>query len=101
LNTEFYTASRTSGVDKQMKLSGDPEAAPPYLHRRIGAEFAHVSTTEERLWLQDRFQEGRLNHRFTTEERLNLLWQLSAAEGLERYLPHALCRAEALLARRW
>ena len=53
---------------------------------RIGAEFAHVSTGEERLWLQDRFQEGRLHYRFDREERLNLLWQLSAAEGLERYL---------------
>ena len=53
---------------------------------RIGAEFAHVSTSEERLWLQDRFQDGRLHHRFTNDERLNLLWQLSAAEGLERYL---------------
>src|SRR5687767_8242192 len=53
---------------------------------RIGAEFAHVSTSEERLWLQDRFQEGRLQHRFTNDERLNILWQLTAAEGLERYL---------------
>ncbi len=86
LNTEFYTASRTSGVDKQMKLSEILKQLRHIYTGRIGAEFAHVSTTEERLWLQDRFQEGRLNHRFTSEERLNLLWQLSAAEGLERYL---------------
>ncbi len=85
-NTEFYTASRTSGVDKQMKLSEILKQLRQIYTGRIGAEFAHVSTTEERLWLQDRFQEGRLNHRFTNEERLNLLWQLSAAEGLERYL---------------
>ena len=26
----------------------------------IGAEFAHVSDSKERLWLQDRFQEGRV-----------------------------------------
>ena len=86
MKTEFYTASRTSGVDKQMKLSEILKQLRQIYTGRIGAEFAHVSTTEERLWLQDRFQEGRLNHRFTSEERLNLLWQLSAAEGLERYL---------------
>ena len=38
------------------------------------------------MWLQDRFQDGMLHHRFTNDERMNLLWQLTAAEGLERYL---------------
>src|SRR5262249_2139551 len=52
----------------------------------VAAEFAHMSDSEERLWLQDEFQEGRLNGRFSPEERRNILWQLSAAEGLERYL---------------
>jgi 2-oxoglutarate dehydrogenase E1 component len=52
----------------------------------VGAEFAHVSESEERLWLQDEFQEGRLRHRFSAEEQRNILWQLTAAEGLERYL---------------
>ena len=52
----------------------------------IGAEFAHVSDTEERLWLQDQFLKGRLKGKLTTDEQKNLLWQLSAAEGLERYL---------------
>src|SRR5690606_3813342 len=52
----------------------------------IGPEFAHVSNSEERLWLQDQFLSGRVHHRFTVEERKNILWQLTAAEGLERYL---------------
>ena len=86
LNTEFHTGSRTSGVDKQMKLSEILKQLRHIYAGRIGAEFAHVSTSEERLWLQDRYQDGRLNHQFTTEERVNFLWQLSAAEGLERYL---------------
>ncbi len=86
LDKVFYTASRTSAVDRQMKLSEILKQLRHIYTGRIGAEFAHVSTTEERLWLQDRFQEGRLNHRFTNDERLNLLWQLTAAEGLERYL---------------
>ncbi len=31
----------------------------------IGAEFAHVSDTDERLWLQDQFMQGRLQQKFT------------------------------------
>ncbi|MGQ0383626.1 MAG: 2-oxoglutarate dehydrogenase E1 component [Gammaproteobacteria bacterium] len=86
LDTEFFTGSRTSGVDRQMKLREILRQLRHIYCGRIGAEFAQVSTGEERIWLQDRFQDGRLNHAFTREERLNLLWQLSAAEGLERYL---------------
>ena len=33
------------------------------------AEFAHVSDTDERLWLQDEFQLGRMQQRFSAEER--------------------------------
>ena len=86
LETEFYTGSRTGAVEAQMKLREILAQLRQIYGGRIGAEFAHVSRSDERLWLQDRFQDGRLHHRFTKEEQLNLLWQLSAAEGLERYL---------------
>ncbi len=86
LETEFFTGSRTSGVEAQMKLREILVQLRQIYAGRIGAEFAHVSDADERLWLQDRFQDGRLHHRFTKEEQVNLLWQLSAAEGLERYL---------------
>ena len=86
MNAEFHTGSRTTGVEKQMRLSEILKQVRHIYTGRIGAEFAHVSTSDERLWLQDRFQDGRLHHRFTSEERVNFLWQLSAAEGLERYL---------------
>ncbi|TFH47536.1 MAG: hypothetical protein E4H01_08115, partial [Lysobacterales bacterium] len=86
LETEFYTASRSNAVEAQMKLREILAQLRRIYGGHIGAEFAHVSRSEERLWLQDRFQDGRLTHRFTKEEQLKLLWQLSAAEGLERYL---------------
>jgi len=86
LDTEFFTGSRTDAVPKRMKLR-DILAQLQYIYAgNVGAEFAHVSDSEERLWLQDEFQEGRLQHRFSTEEQRNILWQLTAAEGLERYL---------------
>ena len=62
---------------------------------RIGAEFAHVSTGEERLWLQDEFQLGRMQARFTADEQRNILWQLTAAEGLERELPTVVVEDDA------
>jgi 2-oxoglutarate dehydrogenase E1 component len=86
LDTEFYTGSRIPAVPKRMKLR-DILAQLQFIYAgNIGAEFAHVSDSEERLWLQDEFQQGRLTGKFTDEERRNVLWQLSAAEGLERYL---------------
>ena len=73
-------------MPKRLKLR-DILAQLEYIYGgNVGAEFAHMSDSEERLWLQDEFQEGRLRHRFSSEERRNILWQLTAAEGLERYL---------------
>ncbi len=86
MDSRFHTGQRAGGAENQMTLREIIKQVRHIYAERIGAEFAHVSSTEERLWLQDRFQEGRLNHRFTNEEKINLLWQLSAAEGLERYL---------------
>jgi len=86
LDTEFYTGSRIDAIPKRMKLR-DIIAQLRYIYcGTIGAEFAHVSNSKERLWLQDRFQEGRVLHRFSTEERKSILQGLTAAEGLELYL---------------
>ena len=86
LEGEFFTASRTAAVPPRMKLREILKQLEFIYAGPIGAEFAHVSDSHERLWLQDRFQEGRLQHRFAAQEKRNILWQLTAAEGLERYL---------------
>ncbi len=86
LDAEFFTGSRSAAVPQRMKLR-DILAQLEYVYAgNVGAEFAHMSDSEERLWLQDQFQEGRLKGSFSAEERRNILWQLTAAEGLERYL---------------
>ncbi len=86
LDLEFYTGSHTQAVPQRMKLR-EILAQLQYIYGGdIGAEFAHVSNSEERNWLRDEFQQGRLQARFSTNERRNILWQLTAAEGLERYL---------------
>ena len=86
LESEFFTGSRSATVPKRMKLRDILEQLQYIYAGTVGAEFAHVSDSDERLWLQDEFQEGRLRGRFSAEERRNILWQLTAAEGLERYL---------------
>jgi 2-oxoglutarate dehydrogenase E1 component len=86
LNAEFYTASRNGWIPKRASLQEIVARLEQVYCGTIGAEFAHVSDTEERLWLQDEFQLGRMQSRFQPEERRNILWQLTAAEGLERYL---------------
>ncbi len=86
LDAEFFTASRTQAVPQRMKLREILQQLETIYAGPIGAEFAHMSESRERLWLQDQFQSGMLLHRFTAADKRNILWQLTAAEGLERYL---------------
>jgi len=86
LDLAFLTGSRTAGVPQRATLREIITMLDRVYCGTVGAEFAHVSNTDERLWLQDEFQTGRIDHRFSVEERRNILWQLTAAEGLERYL---------------
>ncbi|WP_373100365.1 MULTISPECIES: 2-oxoglutarate dehydrogenase E1 component [Pasteurellaceae] len=52
----------------------------------IGLEFMHVNDLEARTWLQSKL-ENRLNKPlFNKEEQLKFLQELTAADGLERYL---------------
>src|ERR1700688_2738677 len=86
LDTEFYTGSRNAWIDKRATLRQILARLEQIYCGSIGAEFAHVSDTDERLWLQDEFQLGRIEQRFSAEERRSIFWELTAAEGLERYL---------------
>ncbi|MGO9992886.1 MAG: 2-oxoglutarate dehydrogenase E1 component [Steroidobacteraceae bacterium] len=86
LETEFFTNSRNDAIPKRSKLKDILSTLKFIYCDTIGAEFAHVSDSDERLWLQDNFQSARMRRRFTIEEKKNILWQLTAAEGLERYL---------------
>ena len=86
LDSEFFTGSRVAAIPERAKLRNILADLKFIYTDSIGAEFAHVSHTDERLWLQDLFQSARLEWRFTLDEKKNILWQLTAAEGLERYL---------------
>jgi 2-oxoglutarate dehydrogenase E1 component len=85
-DTEFYTGTRLDALPRRAKLRDIVATLEQVFAGPIGAEFAHVSDTDERLWLQDQFMLGRLQQHFDKEEKLTILRQLTAAEGLERYL---------------
>jgi 2-oxoglutarate dehydrogenase E1 component len=52
----------------------------------IGLEFMHVQDMEQKMWLQSKIESILNKPLFTKEEKRNLLKELTAADGLERYL---------------
>ncbi|MBN1417978.1 MAG: 2-oxoglutarate dehydrogenase E1 component, partial [Planctomycetes bacterium] len=52
----------------------------------IGVEYIHISDVAQRQWIEHRFESCRSRPAFSAEEKRDILLQLTAAEGLERYL---------------
>ena len=52
----------------------------------VGTEYMHISNTAEKRWIQDYIECAQGDFGFTDIERIQLLHQLTAAEGIERYL---------------
>ena len=52
----------------------------------IGLEFMHIHDMEQRNWLQSKQEKWIQQPLFSKDEKINLLKELTAADGLERYL---------------
>lgn len=53
----------------------------------IGAEYMHITNIEEKCWIQQRLElTTPVNEQFSKQEKIRFLSELTAAEGLERYL---------------
>ena len=52
----------------------------------IGSEYMHITETSEKRWLQKRLETSRGRVKLNEIEKINILQQLTDAEGLERYL---------------
>ena len=52
----------------------------------IGAEYMHINSIEEKRWIQARLESAEGQASLLAEERRQILQELTAAEGLERYL---------------
>ncbi|WP_016679215.1 2-oxoglutarate dehydrogenase E1 component, partial [Yersinia pestis] len=52
----------------------------------VGAEYMHITNTEEKRWIQQRIESVVGKPTFSDAEKRRFLSELTAAEGLERYL---------------
>jgi len=86
MDTEFVTGGLAGIGDRRMKLRDIIALLKKIYCGKVGAEFAHVSRARERLWLRKHFELGMVSGGLAAEERCWLLEQMTAAEGIERYL---------------
>ncbi len=56
---------------------------------KIGFEISHLGRVEEREWLRQQIESGRLNKPLSEEEKLAILRRLTEVDGLERFLGRA------------
>ncbi|MBT8144266.1 MAG: 2-oxoglutarate dehydrogenase E1 component, partial [Gammaproteobacteria bacterium] len=84
MDSEYYTDS-LAGTER-LPLRKILDLLHHIYSRSIGAEFTHLSSTRERNWLRHRFETGAVADVLDTEARIELFKQLTAAEGIERYL---------------
>lgn len=75
-----------SGGKETMKLADLIDALQKTYGSSIGAEYMHITNTEEKRWIQQRIESVVCQSTFTPEEKKRFLSELTAAEGLERYL---------------
>lgn len=52
----------------------------------IGAEYMHITDTEQKRWLQQRIESVQAKPEISKEEKISILKGLTAADGMEKYL---------------
>ncbi len=82
---EFNVGSFAIGQDT-MKLGDLYKALRKTYCGSIGAEYMHMTSTEEKRWIQDRLESVQSQGQFSTEQKEEILKGLIAADGLEKYL---------------
>ncbi len=85
LDTVFNTGNLALGRE-ECTLREMVDAMNAIYCGSVGVEYMHIVDTTEKRWLQQRMEGMRGNPNFSVETRKQLLQQLTAAEGLEKYL---------------
>jgi 2-oxoglutarate dehydrogenase E1 component len=84
LNTEFNTAAQAGS--RRLKLKDLLALLKASYASTIGAEFMHISDAEQRRWVHEKMEATGGKFPFSTAQKKHILAQLTAADGLERYL---------------
>ena len=86
MDTEFYVGTFAGQPDVRMRLRDLLATLKTVYGGKVGSDFAHLSSGRERVWIRERLERGMLTNPLTDDERRHILTQLTAAEGIERYL---------------
>jgi 2-oxoglutarate dehydrogenase E1 component len=86
MDTEFYAGGLGGSGEGRLPLREILRILKQVYCGKVGADFAHLSRGRERRWIRERLERGMLGAPFSEEERRVILEQVTAAEGIERYL---------------
>ncbi|MEO8445202.1 MAG: 2-oxoglutarate dehydrogenase E1 component [Gammaproteobacteria bacterium] len=86
MDTEFYVGNFAGQPHVRMRLRDLLATLRKVYCGKVGADFAHLSRGRERVWIRERLERGILANPLSDDERRHILAQLTAAEGIERYL---------------
>ncbi|OUS32993.1 2-oxoglutarate dehydrogenase E1 component [Thalassotalea sp. 42_200_T64] len=82
---EFNVGSLAVGLES-MRLGDIYNTLEKTYCGSIGAEYMHITSTTEKRWLQQRLESVKSQADFSAEQKTELLKDLIAADGLEKYL---------------
>jgi 2-oxoglutarate dehydrogenase E1 component len=86
LDTAFYVGDFAGQTDVRMTLRELMGMLKRVYAGTVGADYAHLSRGRERRWIRERLERGMLSDPGSDDDRRHILRQLTAAEGIERYL---------------
>lgn len=84
--TETFNVGRYVFDKDNIKMADLASALKETYCGSIGLEFMHVSNIEQRQWLQAKIETLLDKPLFNKDEKIKFLQELTAADGLERYL---------------
>lgn len=82
---EYNVGSFAIGQDS-MNLGALYNALKTTYCGSIGAEYMHITDTDEKRWLQQRLESVQSKAKLSSDEKIDLLNGLIAVDGLEKYL---------------
>ena len=82
---EIYLHHRFLGLERA-KLREIVQALRETYCGTIGVEYMHITSAEEKIWIQDRIEEIHNRSEFTGRGKAAILERLTEAEGIEKFL---------------
>ncbi|WP_184041457.1 2-oxoglutarate dehydrogenase E1 component [Chitinivorax tropicus] len=81
-----FASGTLHGIAKQAPLSEIVNALKQTYCGSIGLEYMHIINSEQKYWIQERFESVRSRPEFAPSKKKRVLNKITAAETLEKYL---------------